>query len=114
MFLKLTHYGKGTPTLVNPANIKTMYPSFDKGKGNVLTQIQFIDGTHLAVREDLKEIYELLFNLTIVSKSTKIAMDMDWEVPSIDDMVSYAYHNDRDNVIKGKQNNPQRNHQNDY
>jgi hypothetical protein len=86
MLIKLTYQGKGTPTLVNLQNVKNIYPILDKRNDKVVTKIEYIDGTYVNVEEDIKTIYEIQW------KMMNGSCDMDFVVPSVDDMISNSYY----------------------
>jgi hypothetical protein len=86
MLIKLTYQGKGTPTLVNLQNVKNIFSILDKRNDKIATKIEYIDGTYVNVEEDIKTIYEIQW------KMMNGICDMDFEVPSVDEMINNSYY----------------------
>lgn len=105
MLIKLTYQGKGTPTLVNLQNVKNIFSILDKRNDKVATKIEYIDGTYVNVEEDIKTIYEIQW------KMMNGTCDMDFEVPSVDDMINNSYYENGGNGDRhwiGQRNNQPR------
>lgn len=100
MLIKLTYQGKGTPTLVNLQNVKNIYPILDKRNDKIVTKVEYIDGSYVNVEEDVKTIYEIQW------KMMNGSCDMDFIVPSVDDMINNSYYE-----TKKYDNRPQRPYQ---
>ena len=114
MLIKLTYQGKGTPTLVNLQNVKNIYPILDKRNDVIVTKIEFLDGSYVNVEEDIKKIYEIQW------KMMNGSCDMDFDVPSVDDMINNSYYETKkfDNrpqrpYQRGQQRNRHDNYEND-
>lgn len=116
MLIKLTYQGKGTPTLVNLNNVKSVYPIHDRRNDEIVTKIEFVDGSYVNVSEDIKTIYQIQW------KMMNGTCDMDFEVPSVDDMINNSYHQTtRENYDNQRPNYPRKrvyrdnyNNQNNY
>jgi hypothetical protein len=106
MLIKLTYQGKGTPTLVNLRNVKNVYPILDKRNNKIATKVEYIDGTYVNVEEDIKKIYEIQWLMMNGS------CDMDFVVPSVDDMINNSYYENGGNGdrhwIGQRPNNPRK------
>jgi hypothetical protein len=85
MLIRLTYQGKGTPTLVNLQNVKNIYPVLDKRNNQVVTKIEYMDGTYVNVEESVKEIFEIQWLMMNGS------CNMDWETPSVDTMIETSF-----------------------
>ena len=114
MLIKLTYQGKGTPTLVNLQNVKNVYPILDKRNDKIVTKVEYIDGSYVNVEEDVKTIYEIQW------KMMNGSCDMDFDVPSVDDMINNSYYETKkfDNrpqrpYQRGQQRNRHDNYEND-
>jgi len=106
MLIKLTYQGKGTPTLVNLRNVKNVYPILDKRNDKVATKVEYIDGTYVNVEEDIKTIYEIQW------KMMNGSCDMDFDVPSVDEMINNSYYENGGNGdrhwVGQRPNNPRK------
>ena len=114
MLIKLTYQGKGTPTLVNLQNVKNVYPILDKRNDKIVTKVEYIDGSYVNVEEDVKTIYEIQW------KMMNGSCDMDFDVPSVDDIINNSYYETKkfDNrpqrpYQRGQQRNRHDNYEND-
>ena len=100
MLIKLTYQGKGTPTLVNLQNVKNIYPIHDKRTDTIATKIDYIDGSFVNVVESVKEIYEIQW------KMMNGSCDMDFVVPTVDDMINSSYYQNRENNYEERPQRP--------
>lgn len=86
MLVKLTYYSTGNPTLVNLNNVETIYQVADKFQSRVSTKIQFKGGGFVNVEEDLQTIMKIQWGMM-----NGVVQDMEFESPSIDDMLQSSY-----------------------
>ena len=109
MLIKLTYYGKGTPTLVNLQNVKNIFPIVDKRTNEMVTKIEYVDGTYINVVEDVKKIFEQQWLMMNGS------CNMEWVTPTIDEMINSSYQRpQREFNRQPRKNNFNRDFQNNY
>jgi len=86
MFVKLTYYDKGTPTLVNLDNVNTIYPVFDTSRGRVSTKIQFNDGTFMNVEESIGDIQKM-------EQEAKLGLyqDTSYDTASVEELLKESF-----------------------
>jgi len=86
MFVKLTYYDKGTPTLVNLANVDTIYSVYDTSRGRISTKIQFSGGNIMNVEESEAEILKLYQDA-----KDGFHQSTDFPRPSIEELMKKSY-----------------------
>jgi hypothetical protein len=86
MFVKLTYYDKGTPTLVNLDNVNTVYPVYDTSRGRVSTKIQFKDGEFMNVEESIGDIQK-------IEQEAKLGIyqDTSYDTASVEELLKNSF-----------------------
>ncbi len=59
MFIKLSYYPNKKTTLVNPFSVKSIYSIYNRVSEEIVTKIEFVDGTYVNVYESPDEIHSL-------------------------------------------------------
>ena len=86
MLVKLTYYSTGYPTIVNLSNVETIYQVADKNQNRISTKIVFKGGNYINVEEDMQTILSIQWGMM-----NGISQDLDFNSPSIDEMLQNAY-----------------------
>ena len=59
MLIKLSYYPNKKTTLVNPFSVKSIYSIYNRVSEEIVTKIEFVDGTYVNVYESPDEIHSL-------------------------------------------------------
>ena len=86
MIIKLTYYGKGTPTLVNIDNVETIYSVADSSRGKISTKIQFASGSYMNVEETPAEIMDIQNNIM-----NGVLQDTNFDTPTVKDLLKSSF-----------------------
>lgn len=88
MILKLTYYGKNSPTLVNFDGVETIYEVYDRKMRRVNTKVLYRGGNYVNVEEDLQTILKLSQEY-----DAGIYQPTDWASTTVDKFMEDSYDN---------------------
>lgn len=97
--IKVTYFGKNRPTIINTDKVESIYEMIDTHSQTKCTKIQFTKDNYILVDETPQEIMKMEWSV-----KNGETIDMDFESPSLDEMIRSSY--DTHPNFRPRPNNP--------
>ena len=89
--IKVTYFGKNRPTIINTDKVESIYEMICAKTNKRCTKVQFTKDNYILVDETPQEIMKMEWSV-----KNGQAIDMDFESPSIDDIIETSYYRQRE------------------